>query len=137
MTGYKHIVVADDDEDDIEMLVRALNECSLELNVTAVSNGRDLIALLKREPAPDLIVLDLNMPYMNGYDCLAAIRANPDYGNIPIMILSTSSSEDDVENCLRKGACYYAVKPSTVNGLRNLVEQMCNKIMTAKITTPN
>lgn len=124
--SYKHIMLADDDRDDIELFQSAVKECSLNIKVSAAGDGQMLIELLVKESVPDFIVLDLNMPRMNGFDCLIAIRKNRKYNGVPVIIFSTSSSQKDIDYCLSNGANYYAVKPSSFNNLRRLVNDICN-----------
>jgi len=90
MNRDKHIMIADDDEDDIELLKAAVKECPVKVNVSVAKDDRALLTLLEQEYLPDLIVLDLNMPYMNGYECPSSIRRNERYKHVPILILSTS-----------------------------------------------
>jgi CheY-like chemotaxis protein len=118
-------MLADDDGDDIEMFRSAINECSLNIKVSTAGDGRRLIDLLEAEPSPDVIVLDLNMPRMNGYDCLKAIRKNEKYNNVPIIIFSTCALEKDIDYCLGNGANHYIVKPSNFNDLKKLVGNIC------------
>lgn len=129
MNDAKHIMIADDDEEDIELLMSALKECPEKINVSAARNGLALLEILEQGCVPDLIVLDLNMPYMNGYKCLGAIRRNQKYNQVPVMILSTSLLKSDIDFCLSSGANYYAVKPSNLADLKNLVKVMCKGIM--------
>lgn len=118
-------MLADDDRDDIELFQSAVKECSLNIKVSTAGDGQMLIELLEKESVPDVIVLDMNMPRMNGRDCLIAIRKNRKYNNIPVIIFSTSSSQNDIHYCFSNGANYYAVKPSS-NNLRHLVSDICN-----------
>lgn len=122
MDSHKHIMIADDDEDDIELLKAAVMDCDVHVEVSVAKNGRVLLDLLGKNFKPDLIVLDLNMPYMNGYECLSNIRRNKKYIRVPIMILSTSHYTKDVEYCLSKGANHYVVKPSNSKDLAGLVK---------------
>ncbi len=127
MTSYKHIMLADDDRDDIELFQSAVKECSLNIKVSIAKNGQMLLELLEKEAVPDFIVLDLNMPGISGYDCLKAIRKNQKYNNVVIMILSTSSSEKDIDYCLANGANYYVVKLESLNALSKLVDDLCKR----------
>ena len=118
-----------DDEDDIEMLKAAVKECPVKVNVSVAKDARALLTLLEQEHLLDLIVLDLNMPYMNGYDCLSSIRRNERYKHVPILILSTSVLKSDIDYCLGRRATYYAVKPSNLKDLENLIKVLYNGIM--------
>ncbi len=133
MPAYTHIMIADDDKDDIELFQSAVKECSLNIKVSTAKNGEMLIELLEKEPAPDVIVFDLNMPCMNGYDCLKVIRKNREYNHVPIMILSTSSAQRDIDYCFSNGANYYLVKPHSIDALNKLVNNLCNGVILNRI----
>jgi CheY-like chemotaxis protein len=133
---YKHIIVADDDQDDIEMFRSAVRECAVHTKVSTAADGLTLINLLQKETAPDAIVLDLNMPRMNGYDCLKAIRKNVRYDKTPVIILSTSNSEQDINYCLGNGANCYIVKPSSYSRLKDIVGDMCKGVQLKSIIRP-
>jgi CheY-like chemotaxis protein len=125
MEAYKHIILADDDIDDIESFQSAVAECQENIKVATAEHGVKLIDLLENEPLPDIVVLDLNMPLMNGFECLKAIRQNKRYDNLPILILSTSTSQKDIDYCLANGASYYVVKPESPKALTRLVKDLC------------
>jgi CheY-like chemotaxis protein len=86
-------------------------ECNENIQISIAEDGIELIELLEKEEPPDVVILDLNMPRMNGYECIKAIRENEKYNSIPIMIFSTSSAEEDIEYCLEIGADFYIVNP--------------------------
>src|SRR5947208_408702 len=97
------IVLADDDIDDQELIKKAFIASKIKVDVSVVYNGLQLMDyLLRREayrnlqdPPPDLILLDLNMPLMDGFDVLREIKNNKALHKIPIYILTTSRSADD------------------------------------------
>lgn len=124
--SYRHIVLADDDRDDIELFQSAVKECSSNIKVSAAEDGQMLIELLEKDSVPDFIVLDLNMPRMSGYDCLRVIRKNSRYNNVPVIMFSTSSSPKDMDDCFKNGANDYIVKPSDLNNFRLVVNEICN-----------
>lgn len=74
MDSYEHIMIADDDADDVELLKIAVKQCDGKVKVSAAKDGRMLLDLLGRGYEPDLIILDLNIPCMNRYECLHVIR---------------------------------------------------------------
>ena len=129
-SNCKHIVIADDDVDDVELFETAVKEFSSDAKVSVAEDGEKLIDLLQKSSMPDVIVLDLNMPRMNGYDCLIEIRKNRKYNAVPIIILSTSASPDDVDFCISHGANAFEVKPQNFQALSKVVKSMCNGIST-------
>ncbi|MEP7171012.1 MAG: response regulator [Bacteroidota bacterium] len=92
------ILLADDDADDRDLFKEAIEETKLNVNLDFAEDGKCLIDLLCNEKRlPDLIFLDLNMPYKTGMECLAEIRNNSTFKDIPVVIYSTSSSIKDLE----------------------------------------
>ncbi len=118
------IYLADDDTDDREFFIEALEEIPVLTEVSEFSNGVDLMATLFAEKsAPDVIFLDLHMPLMDGFECLADIRSFPQFANIKIIVYSTSYHEMEVNQLREDGANYYIQKPNTFQQLKSLLFQ--------------
>ena len=118
------IYLADDDEDDRTFFEEALNEIPLNTEVTSFSDGVELMAeLISEQPLPDMIFLDLNMPLMDGFECLQDIRNEVNFQNIPVVIYSTSFYAAEVARLQEMGATRYLKKPSSYNQLKTL---LCN-----------
>ncbi len=120
------ILYADDDPDDRMLTADALRESRLANPLAVVEDGTELMAYLRREgrwaeaassPRPGLILLDLNMPKMDGREALAAIKADPRFASIPVVILTTSNAEADIVRSYAIGANSYITKPVTFEGL--------------------
>lgn len=126
----KHILIAEDDVDDIDFFKEAVKDNCPSIELTIAEDGKKLIALLDKIATPDIIVLDLNMPFVNGRECLKAIRKNNRFNDVPVVVYSTSSNPNDVEHCLKNGANHYVVKPGTYKGISNLVRKLCNGTLT-------
>ncbi|MXO04407.1 response regulator [Flavobacterium sp. HBTb2-11-1] len=123
----KIIYHADDDEDDRLLFLDAMEDLSLPAAVQGVSDGQELLHTLdkSKDGLPDMIFLDINMPIKNGFDCLAEIRSREDaLKEVRIVMLSTSKSPDNIELCHKLGADLYAVKPSTFQGLKDLLQKV-------------
>ena len=129
----KHIVIADDDEDDIAMFKDAVDEVCPTLQVITADNGVKLLSLLNRIPKPDAIVLDLNMHLKSGKECLEEIRLKKDFNQVPIAILSTSNSKQEIEYCFKRGADHYFVKPKSFDGMKSIVANICNAVLTHRL----
>jgi CheY-like chemotaxis protein len=127
----KHILIAEDDADDIDFFKEAVKDNCPSIQLTVAEDGKKLLSVLDRISTPDVIVLDLNMPYINGKDCLKEIRKNDRYQKVPIIVYSTSSNQYDVEYCLSNGADHYVVKPGTYSAISKLVHQLCNGTLAA------
>jgi CheY-like chemotaxis protein len=118
-----HILLADDDEGDRLIFKEALEELQIKPVVTTVNNGMELIAYLTKKNAvlPHLIFLDLNMPRLNGLECLKTIRSNKKLKDISIAIYSTSDNQKDIDETFLNGANVYIAKPDDFNMLKQLL----------------
>lgn len=120
------ILMADDDEEDRLFAEKALKKSRLCNELRFVEDGEELLDYLHRQgkyadtakfPMPGLILLDLNMPKVNGREALKTIKADPVLKEIPIVVLTTSESEDDVHGAYGLGANSYISKPVTMAGM--------------------
>lgn len=119
------IVLADDDPDDRALVGEALQEAGLPVDLRTVADGPELLEYLRREgryagkdaPEPDLVLLDLNMPRMNGHEVLEAIRGDERIKATPVIVLTTSSRDDDVVRSYEAGGNSFITKPSSFPGL--------------------
>ena len=105
------ILLVEDDIDDQYFFREALSLLSPALSCQIAENGVEALKLLKELPRFDIIFMDINMPKMNGIECLQILRSNDSYKNIPVVILSTSSDQAYIERCKILGATYYFTKP--------------------------
>jgi CheY-like chemotaxis protein len=120
------IVYAEDDEADRELFAEALGKAKVKARLTTVENGKALIQHLTKN-TPDIIFTDINMPLLNGKECLHTLRRHSRFKNIPIIILSTSSFESDIEETYAGGANMYVVKPiSFENHVENIKRIFCD-----------
>lgn len=122
----KHIFLADDDAEDREIFEEALSQVHAEATLTLAENGVRLMDLLNipPQPLPDVIFLDLNMPGKSGYDCIAEIRANALMNSFPVVIFTTSSQQQDIDQMYSLGADYYVSKPSNFNTLKEVIRKV-------------
>ena len=120
------ITLADDDEDDRLFFIDAFDELKINTIVKTVPNGKELLNFLNHPDTvlPHIIFLDLNMPLLNGVDCLKAIKLNHKFKDIAIAIYSTSSSDKDVENTFVLGANIYIKKPSNFDDLKKILSDV-------------
>src|SRR5436305_4303065 len=99
----RYIVFADDDADDLELITGFFKQYNQSINVLEFKNGKEVLKFLddfvSNTSKPLLIVLDINMPRLNGKETLAAIRKHPEYNNIPVLVYTTSSNKSDEEYC--------------------------------------
>lgn len=119
------ILIADDDEDDKFLLKSAFEESGIDAPLSFVDNGQELMDFLhKAKKLPSIILLDLNMPKKDGREALKEIKENPKFRSIPILILTTSNSPEDVRNCYFLGANCFITKPSTFEGLMRVIGEL-------------
>jgi two-component system, response regulator len=118
------ILIADDDPDDQMLTQEALEDNRLVNDVRFVNDGEELLDYLYGRgryahlpPRPDLILLDLNMPKMDGRQALSLIKADDELRRIPIVVLTTSRAEEDVLRTYQLGVNSFIVKPVTFDSL--------------------
>lgn len=125
--------MADDDEGDRLLTQDALAESRVLNELHFVEDGVELLEYLERKgkfedkavsPRPGLILLDLNMPRMDGREALEAIKGNPNLKGIPVVILTTSKQEEDMVKGYNLGAASYITKPVTFDGLVDLMKTL-------------
>ncbi|KPB02553.1 response regulator [Ahrensia marina] len=138
------ILIADDDADDRMLIADAFEEARLDNPIDFVVDGLDLLDYLKRqgkyegmegELLPSLILLDLNMPRMNGRAALEEIRKDPNLTAIPIIVLTTSKSEEDILQTYNLGINSFITKPVTFDRLVHVV-QILNKYWIEIVSLP-
>lgn len=121
------ILVAEDDETDQELIEQAVREVCTKSALQFVANGKELVELLETLPedqSPSLIILDYNMPLLNGLETLRALKANERYSDIPKVIYSTSFYKKYEEDCLAENACAYIKKGITMNEMKENISEM-------------
>lgn len=108
----RRILLIDDNPNDVELALDAL-DVSPETDVRVASSGVEALRLLldRTEPLPDLILLDLKMPHMDGLAVLDAIRGEAQLPDVPVVMLTTSGDERDIQASYAHGASGYVVKP--------------------------
>ncbi|MDT7827794.1 response regulator [Pricia sp. S334] len=124
------IVLVDDDEDDRLFFADALQEIDIATELTEFHNGQELLDCLHASDTaayPHLIFLDLNMPVMDGFECLREIRKNPELKDLVVAIYSTSSSEKDIEETFVHGANIYINKPNRFEELKKTIGQVVRR----------
>ena len=124
------ILMAEDDADDFFLARDAMEETGFPADLRLVSDGLELMDYLlqkgkfangRKAPRPGIILLDLNMPKMDGRQVLTSLRTNPVFRSIPIVVFTTSGEAEDIDYCYANGASSYIRKPAT---FERLVEVM-------------
>jgi CheY-like chemotaxis protein len=119
-------LLIDDDPDDREIFALALDEVDKSYRLVTAKSGGEAIELFRNDPTflPDFIFLDLNMPLMDGKECLSELKKIHHIKRTPIIIFSTSSYDKDVEDTKRLGATYFLTKPSSLKALTNFLMEI-------------
>jgi CheY-like chemotaxis protein len=112
MQNSKPILLVEDDNVDVMTVKRALKDLKVSNQLVPISNGEEALEYLKKENTtkPCFVLLDLNMPKMNGAEFLKTVKADKALKKIPVVILTTSNSEQDVIESFELGAAGYMVK---------------------------
>lgn len=122
-----HILIIDDDSDDLELFSEALQECAPHIMLTKAVDGCEGINHLSdSKPLPDLIFLDINMPKMDGWQCLEQIKNSETLNKIPIYMYSTSSHEEEKQRALNSGATSFITKPNSFKELVKILSGIVN-----------
>ena len=135
MTISKRILLIDDDPDDQLFFRDAIQLIRPDFQCTGVSSCQEAFRLLEQPPLPDYIFMDLNMPVMNGFDCLAYLKNQEQYKNIPVVIFTTSKNIQDISKTRQLGARWYLTKPDDFKVLcRKLKKILQNEFIKEEFT---
>lgn len=125
------ILYADDDADDRSWVSEAFLAIGASVELQFVENGQEVFLFLESLPAekcPALIILDLNMPQLDGRRTLQLLKENPRYHSVPVAIVSTSSNKIDRDVCQRLGAALFLVKPNNHRSWESTAAQLMSLI---------
>lgn len=126
------ILMADDDDDDYLLTKKALGESKLLNQLMRVRDGEELLDYLNRRgdygeenaPRPGVILLDLNMPKMDGREALKLIKTDDKLKNIPVVVFTTSKAEEDIYRTYQLGVNSFITKPVTFDNLTNVIRTL-------------
>jgi len=127
------ILLVDDSQHDVRLTRIVFERAGFKYPLQNAVDGEDAIAYLQgtghygdriRFPLPTVILLDLNMPKMNGFEVLAWIRAQPTFRRLTVYVLSSSQREEDIAKCYDLGANSYLVKPIKLDGLAFMAQSL-------------
>jgi CheY-like chemotaxis protein len=129
------ILLAEDDPDDQYLISEACDESGVAMQLFIVQDGEELLDYLQQRgkytdpnqwPRPNLILLDLNMPRMDGREALAEIKAQPELRRIPVVVLTTSQAEEDILRSYDLGVSGFITKPVKFSGLLEVMKKLSN-----------
>lgn len=124
------ILLIDDDSDDRALFGEALQDVGPHVRFDSASTGQMAIDMLeiKKNDLPDLIFLDINMPVIDGWQCLSILKNNKAFNHIPVIIYSTSAPDGVQETAVKLGALSYLLKPDQFDELKKLLAEVVNRI---------
>ncbi|MGA8765033.1 MAG: response regulator [Candidatus Sulfotelmatobacter sp.] len=126
------VLLVEDSPGDVRLTREAFKDAKVHINLHVASDGVEAMAFLKREgghanaPRPDLILLDLNLPRKDGREVLQEIKESPALTSIPVVVLTTSASEEDILRSYRLHANCYITKPVGLDGFLKVVNSIDN-----------
>jgi CheY-like chemotaxis protein len=133
---FFRILIADDDRDDQEMMKEAFRKCKADVRIDVVFDGVQAIDfLLKRKPyndityLPDLVILDINLPVKNGFCVLKEIKEHPVLEALPVYIVTTSRTPEDMKSALELGARGFYSKGSSSMEIYGMVSELCRECL--------
>jgi DNA-binding response OmpR family regulator len=139
-TNNLHILLADDDADDRAFFREALILAALHAELITVEDGKQLMDYLTTidvPPPPDIIFLDINMPYKNGKACLREIRNNQKFNNVPVIMFSTSSHHKDIDDAYTNGANMYICKSDFFDDEVNMLNTLFSPNWKEQLANPS
>jgi CheY-like chemotaxis protein len=122
--------MVEDNPGDTRLVEEAFREVPIDATLYTVPDGEEMLEFLyQREdheaaPFPDLVLLDLNLPSTHGTELLERIREDPELGQLPVVILTSSSDREDIRDCYRNNANAYLTKPTDHDEIISLVESL-------------
>jgi CheY-like chemotaxis protein len=123
-------LLADDDAEDASLFEDALMEVDHSIDFQYAKDGLETLDMLKtgNTSLPDLIFLDLNMPRMDGKECLKQLKQDTQLSKIPVIMYTTSSQAKDIEETMMSGALCFITKPSSMNELKRILHTIVQGI---------
>jgi len=140
-SSHLEVLLVEDSPGDVRLTQEVFRDTNMDIHLNVASDGVEAMAFLRREgehvnaPRPDLILLDLNLPKMDGRVVLANIKADANLKSIPTVILTTSESEVDIVKSYRLQANCYLSKPVQLEAFENLVKSI-NDFWLTKVKLP-
>ncbi|PCJ30091.1 MAG: hypothetical protein COA99_18665 [Moraxellaceae bacterium] len=125
MLEGRHILMVDDDMRNVYSLSAALEDVGVK--ITTASNGKEALDWLDKDSSIELVLMDIMMPVMDGYEAITRIRAQNKYAKLPIIALTAKAMKDDQSRCMEVGANDYFPKPIDVPKLKSVMKVWLGK----------
>lgn len=136
------ILLVEDNENDVELTRIGFQKAKFSVNLQCVTNGEECMAFLRKEgryaaaPTPDLILLDLNMPRMDGLEVLEEIGKDDSLRLLRVVILTSSSADEDILKSYKLRCCSYLVKPINFDGFAKMIQSLGDYWFTLVVMPP-
>lgn len=136
------VLHVEDDDGDAHLVVRCLGQRPSPVRIRRVSDGREAMNTFQEilngsMELPNLVFLDLKLPYYNGLEILRRVRAEEKFSDLPVVMLTSSDVISDVEACEEAGCSEYVVKPMEYSDLRAVLNDICQKYLTPPTPGPD
>ena len=134
MAEGQTVHIADDDEDDRMLIKEALEEVNPNIKVIEAENGKELVENVKNSDdlSDTVIVVDMNMPKMNGVEAIKEIRSEPELAKLPAVMMSTSNNPDLMKKALDAGVDEFIVKPNSFKALLDIARKIIFRFFSKK-----
>ena len=132
MKTAPEVLLVDDNPADVDLTSEVLAKSKRHFHVNVVSDGAEAISFLRCQgkyaeaPAPDLVILDLNLPRKDGREVLSDIKSDPALAKIPVVVFTTSEADSDITRCYGLGANCYLCKPGNLPDFVAVVQSMAD-----------
>jgi CheY-like chemotaxis protein len=129
MSRLISVLLVEDNEDDVVLINEAFDQQDMLTIAHTVNNGEEAMAYLNKQgkyadvPLPSLVLLDINMPRMNGFEVLEAVKSSPHLQHVPMIMLTTSEREEDIVRSFASGARSYIRKPTSLGAMIKIIDQ--------------
>ena len=132
------ILLIEDNDADVEILRHTLQQENVQLTLSRARDGDEAMRYLRnrQNPRPDLILLDLNMPHMDGREVLGELRVDPNLDPIPVVVMTSSEEEKDILRSYNLGAAAYVVKPLELEDIEEVIHSI-SKFWLKTVRYPN
>jgi CheY-like chemotaxis protein len=146
MTRQAPILLAEDEESDVELLRLAMRKTALSTEIIVARDGQEVVDFFTSQAGhaqaaarslPALLLLDLKMPRMNGFEVLEWVRTQPHLKKLPVIVLSSSSLESDIQKARELGAWEYFVKPPLLSKLSSILQDIHGRYLKESDTPSN
>ena len=126
MTRRANILLVEDSAGDVMLTREAIAELELPIDLSVARDGEAALELVASSPRPDLILLDLNLPKMNGKEVLSELKSSDRLKTIPVIVLSTSMAPEDVRRCYELHANCYVTKPTNLERFIDMIRRIAD-----------